>query len=232
MGVRRATGVAGVLAAAWLALWPAPAQAHVAGPPRPDAAYYQTALTAVRPLPPGVTVSVTADGEWAELRNDGAADVVVFGYGGEPYLRISRSGGWRNEVSPTAYLNESLFVDNSALVGTRGPLAPRWARIGDSDSVRWHDHRIHWMGPGRPPAVDADPQHRHLVGAWVIHATAGGRPFTIRGSLSWVGKPAQLLGLPTGVAITLVSIAGGGVLLTGLSVWVLRRRHPATAVAA
>jgi hypothetical protein len=217
------------VATAAVALWPAPAQAHLGSTPLPDSSYYQTTLAGVRPQPPGVTASVTANGEWAELRNDGTADVIVFGYGGEPYLRITRTGVWRNAVSPTAYLNESLFVDNSALVNTRGTVAPSWTKVGAGDSIRWHDHRIHWMGPGRPPPVDADPRRPQLIGDWVIHATAGARPFTINGSLRWIGKPAQVLGLPTGMAITLVSIAGGGVLLTAASAWVLRGLRPGTA---
>jgi hypothetical protein len=206
------------------ALWPAPALAHVGSAPVPDSVYYQTFLTAVRPQPADVAVSVTPDGESVELRNTGAAEVVVFGYGGEPYLRVTRAGVWRNALSPTAYLNDSLFGDNSALAGGAVSAAPAWTRIAGGNSVRWHDHRIHWMGSGRPAAVDKDPGHPHLIGSWVIRATAGPTRFEIVGALRWLGKPAQVLGLPAGVVVTLVSIAVGALLLTAVSLWVRFRR--------
>jgi hypothetical protein len=206
------------VAVAGAALWPSPALAHMSTVPVPDLVYYQTFLTSVHPQPPDVVVSVTPDGESVEVRNGGAAEVVIFGYGGEPYLRIARAGVWRNALSPTTYLNDSLFGDNPALGG--GSVAPSWARIASGNTVRWHDHRIHWMGTGRPPAVDADPAHPHLIGSWVIHAAAGTTRFEITGTLRWLGKPAQVLGLPTGVVVTLVSVAVGGLLLTAVSLWI------------
>jgi hypothetical protein len=67
-----------------------------------------------------------------------------------------------------------------------------WWRSPASDStgtVRWHDHRIHWMGDSRPPPVNADPRKAHHVGTWTVRATDGQRPFDITGQLSSIGKP-------------------------------------------
>jgi hypothetical protein len=226
MRMRRWRALAAAVAVGGAALWPSPALAHVGSVPVPDAAFYQTFLTGLRPQPPGVVVSVTPDGESVELRNTGRAEVVVFGYGGEPYLRITGTGVWRNALSPTTYLNDSLFGDSPALAGGPSSVAPAWTRIATGNSVRWHDHRIHWMGTGRPPAVDKDPGHPHLIGSWVIHAAAGPTRFEIVGALRWLGKPAQVLGLPPGVVITLVSATVGGLLLTVVSLWV-RFHQPA-----
>jgi hypothetical protein len=212
------------VAVAGAALWPTPALAHMGSVPIPDAAYYETFLTAVRPQPADVVVSVTADGESVELRNTGVAEVIVFGYGGEPYLRVTRAGVWRNALSPTTYLNDSLFGDTSAVANQPSSAAPSWTRLAGGDTVRWHDHRIHWMGAGRPAVVDRDPGHPHLIGSWVIHAAAGPTRFEITGALRWLGRPAQVLGLPTGVVVTLVSITIGGLLLTAASLWLRLRR--------
>jgi hypothetical protein len=62
--------------------------------------------------------------------------------------------------------------------------------------------------------VAADPSHRHLIGDWTIPARAGPERFTIRGTLNWIGKPNQMLGMPTGIAVALLLATGIGVLLT------------------
>jgi hypothetical protein len=56
---------------------------------------------------------------------------------------------WQNDLSATGYLNQSLFVDTSALNGKPASAAPTWRRTAPAGTVRWHDHRIHWMGVSR-----------------------------------------------------------------------------------
>ena len=191
-----------------LASWPSAASAHVGGPTASDAPYYQTLMTGISPLPAGVSAQVASNGDWIELTANGPAEVVISGYGGEPYLRIAASGVWQNDLSATTYLNQSLFVDAAALNHTPGSAAPAWRRISQGGTARWHDHRIHWMGVGRPTTVVADPAHPHLIGSWTIPARAGHEPFMIRGTLNWTGKPNQLLGIPTSTAVPLAAAAG------------------------
>jgi hypothetical protein len=219
---RRRVGALAVLLL--VAGWPAPAFGHLAGPPPSDAPYYETALTGIAPQPPGVTARVAANGDWIELTDTGAAEVVVSGYGGEPYLRVTAAGVWQNDLSPTGYLNQSLFVDTAAITGKPASVAPSWRRIGHTGTVRWHDHRIHWMGVSRPPTVAADPTHRHLIGDWLVRGRAGATQFEIRGTLSWIGKPSRVLGMPALIAVALSVVAGAGVLLTVLLVGSARRR--------
>src|SRR3954470_11373394 len=106
-------------------------------------------------------------------------------------------------------------------------MAPSWQQIAQTGTARWHDHRIHWMGRTRPPAVAADPVHPHVVGSWVVHATAGGRPFDIRGSLEWTGKPADARPSPA-MAWLLTVVAGLVVAVVALLIALARssrRRH-------
>ncbi|MFB9236035.1 hypothetical protein ACFFWC_10830 [Plantactinospora siamensis] len=185
----RTVAAAVAAAATTLAGLPGVAAAHPGSQPIPDAAYYRADLAEVVPAPAGVRVRVDPAGEWIELTDGGPAEVIVFGYAREPYLRITSTTVQENQLSQTTYLNRSLFADSVPTAPASGNLAPVWRTIGSAGSVRWHDHRIHWMGQARPPAVDADPRHPHPVGDWTVHATAAGRPFEIHGSLRWLGKP-------------------------------------------
>jgi hypothetical protein len=196
----------------------------------PDTPYYRAEITGVMPTTAGVTARVDPGGEWIEVANAGPATVVVLGYTGEPYLRIASGSADENEASPTTYLNHALFADTvpSEQLGATGP--PTWKQIGATGTARWHDHRIHWMGRDRPPAVAADPTRPHPVGTWAVHATADGMPFDVRGALTWVGKPARS---PSGTSsppwlLTLLAGLTGvvGVLVVAL---VRARRRPAPA---
>jgi hypothetical protein len=148
-----------------LTLGSGPAFAH-GGTTIPDAAYYCTELTAVTPQPAGVSARVDPGGEWVEVTNRGPAVVVVLGYLGEPYLRLGSGGVDENQVSPSTYLNRSLFADSVPSGDQAAGVAPVWRSTGSGASVQWHDHRIHWMGQARPPMVDKDPgapaRERHL----------------------------------------------------------------------
>jgi hypothetical protein len=178
---------------------PGAAAAHGAnGQPIPDAAYYRTELTAGQSLPAGVAARVDPAGEWLELVSTSRTDVVILGYTREPYLRLHSGVVEQNQLSPTTYINRSLFAD-SLPSGEPAKLAPAWHQIGTDGVARWHDHRIHWMGQSRPPMVQSDPTHPHLVGSWTVHATADGTPFTITGTLTWIGKPASGPSLPAWV---------------------------------
>jgi hypothetical protein len=170
-------------------LTPGPASAHVPGQQIPDASFYRTEITDVVPAPAGVTVRVDHGGEWLELANAGAAAVVVLGYTGEPYLRITSNSAEENQLSQTTYLNRTLFADSVPTASAAGNVAPSWRPIGATGKARWHDHRIHWMGRARPPLVAADPTHPHLIGTWTVHAVADTTPFDVHGVLRWTGRP-------------------------------------------
>lgn len=211
---------------------PDAAQAHAGTQPTPDGAYYRTDVSAVTPAPAGVTARVDPGGEWVEVTNAGTTTVIVLGYGGEPYLRITSVEVAENRLSESTYLNRSLFADSVPTGSPGAGVPPMWQATGRTDIARWHDHRIHWMGQSRPPAVAADPRHAHPVGDWVVHATAGGVPFEIRGTLRWIGKPASAdprRPIPEWLLATLEAAGLATVIVLGL---VLGRRHNARAVRA
>jgi hypothetical protein len=222
--------VAGMVAAAATASVQVAAHAHGGSQAIPDAAYYRTELSAVTPSPAGVTARVDPAGEWVELSNAGTATVIVLGYGGEPYLRLTATEVAENALSQTTYLNRSLFADSVPTGSADAGVPPVWRPAGTTGTARWHDHRIHWMGQARPPAVAADPRHAHPVGDWVVHATAGTAPFEIRGSLRWIGKPDSAdprRPIPEWLLVTVEAGALGAVLAVGFAL--TRRRRAAGA---
>jgi hypothetical protein len=211
---------------------PAPAGAHGVGQPVPDASYYRSEMTGgVTPAATGVTARVDPGGEWIELSNAGPATVVVLGYTGEPYLRMTATGAEENELSQTTYLNRALFADSVPMAASTSSVAPAWKQIGATGKARWHDHRIHWMGRDRPPAVASDPTHPHLVGNWTVHATADGAPFEVHGALRWLGKPATAGSTSPVQAWLLTLLAGMAVVVGMLTIALIRarrRRRPVT----
>jgi hypothetical protein len=188
-----------------------PALAHGGGTPIPDAAFYRTEVTTVTPQPASVTVRADPAGDYLELTNTGATPVIVLGYLAEPYLRVTAGGVEENAISPSAYINKSLFADTMPTGGQAADVAPAWHQIATVGKTQWHDHRIHWMGQTPPPAVGADPAHAHPVGTWVVHATADGKPFDIHGTLRWIGKPGSGLSIQTWqiVAANIAALGAG-----------------------
>ena len=80
-------------------------------------------------------------------------------------------------------LNQNLFADISqALLSALQ--TPQRKSVSTTIRVRWHDHRIHWMGGGRPPGVHAHPGKGQLTGRWTVHMTLDGQPVAITGTLS------------------------------------------------
>src|SRR5215210_1450622 len=85
----------------------APAAAHGGGSFTSD---YRTTLTAVSPDDPALDVSIVDVDGTLELTWGGASELVVVGYEGEPYLRVTAAGVDRNVRSPATYLNEDRYA--------------------------------------------------------------------------------------------------------------------------
>ncbi len=183
-----------------------PASAHtVAGQ---GATNYRSRLTGVSPALPGLQVSVVNLGSNLRVTWTGAEELTIFGYQGEPYLRIGPDGVYRNRLSPATYLNvtRSLgaippFADAKA--------APDWVKLSGGRTVLWHDHRIHWMGGPTPPQIAAAPGSFHHVVTWTVKMTAGQTPAVVTGTLDWVPgtSPWPWLGLI--VALTAIGVIAG-----------------------
>ena len=80
---------------------PVPAAAHIVGTGG-SPTNYRTTVTAIRPAVPAVAVTVGLGGKWVRVTNQGAAEIGVVGYRGEPFLRLSQNRVQVNELSSTA----------------------------------------------------------------------------------------------------------------------------------
>ena len=95
MTTARAVSAASCMLTAILATWWAatPVMAH--GPSLPDSSHYRSAITAIQPAVPGLTLAVTKAGESITLTNHTGMTVVVIGYVGEAYCGLPRPGSTR-----------------------------------------------------------------------------------------------------------------------------------------
>jgi hypothetical protein len=202
----RALGVALAVSA----VLAAPAFAHKGNPN-----YESRVLSA----PAGVTVDVLNRDDRLELQNRGRTTVLIRGYEGEPYARIRPNGEVEvNTRSPATYLNEDRYAGVKVPASANADAPPAWKRLDGSGRFEWHDHRMHWMGKGRPDKVE-DPGKKTKIFDWKVAVDTGGNPGLLRGDLYWIPKDDG--GPPTGAigAFVALLLAAAGLVL------VVRRRR-------
>lgn len=102
---------------------------------------------------------------------------------------------------------DKLYVRN--WTRTRVVVAGHVIKAGRTAS--WHDHRIGWFHHQEPAVVRRDPDQQHLIRAWHIPGTAGGKHFVIRGLLGYAPPPRQ----PDDDGWILPAALGAGVLAVG-----------------
>lgn len=189
LGLAIVVGV--VLGVVLVGVTAAPAAAHGVGGVEPT--NYRTLVDPIVPRVPGLAVRPVDLGTRLELTNDGTTEVVVLGYDGEPYLRVGPRGVFENVRSPATYLNRTLRLDEASepVPPIADPDAePRWRRVDDGRTARWHDHRAHWMGRADPPAVRRTPDREQLVQAFEIELRQGSTPIAVAGEVRWVPGPS------------------------------------------
>lgn len=200
------------MALATAGLWPAAVSAHQGNPD------YRSEVTAIAPGrdAPGIEAEIVNFDDSVVLRNDSGKTVLVKGYDGEPFARISADG--RVEVnlnSPSFYLNQDRYAEVDIPARADADKAPDWKEVDRSGQFAWHDHRSHYMGKNTPPQV-TDRSVTTKIFDYSIPIGVGGDPARIKGTLSWVGSDS---GFPV------APFAGLGVLvLLGLG-WLLYRRN-------
>jgi hypothetical protein len=179
----RRIGISVVMGLAVLLVTASPASAHtVSGQ---GATNYRSRLLKVSPAVDGLKVVVVNLGSDLQVTWTGPTQLTIYGYQGEPYLRIGPDGVFRNRLSPATYLNATRSL------GAIPPFAdakapPDWVRLSGGRTVIWHDHRIHWMGGPTPGPVAAAPGSFHHVVTWTVHMSEGGTPIAVTGTLDWV----------------------------------------------
>ena len=184
-----------------------PAGAHGVAGIQPS--NFATRVLAVVPAAPGIHVQADDLGNKLQLDNHTGRDVVVLGYDDEPYLRVGPAGVFENVRSPAVYLNRTR-TGNVPVPASADPHAPpQWHQTGVGTTVRWHDHRAHWLAATNPPQVQRDPGSRHLVQRWTVTLVADRTRIQVHGDVVWVPGPSPWIWLAValGFALAVVVLA-------------------------
>jgi len=96
--------------------------------------------------------------------------------------------------------------EDVVVIGYRG--GPRLT-AAPGETVRWHDHRAHWMGTSDPPVVRDDHSTSHVVQRFDIELRVGDGTTTVHGDVIWIPPPSGVPWLLGSLALAL--------LVTGLS---------------
>jgi len=196
-----------VLGTGFLVLDAQPAAAHGLVGTQPT--NYASRVLSVTPAITGLHVAVRDLGNRIEVRNDTRFDVVVLGYSGEPYLRVGPDGVYENRRSPSVFLNRTATIVADAPASFSATATPVWRRIGGGRVVRWHDHRVHWMGASEPPLVAQSPGETHLVSDWFVTLEYQGQTVRVSGDLRWVPGPSAAPPLALALLVALLVTALG-----------------------
>jgi hypothetical protein len=202
----RRIAVAGALGFVALVLGAAPAGAHSVG--GVDASNYRTRVRAVTPNVDGIAVRAVDLGDRLQLSNTTEHDVIVVGYDEEPYLRVGPRGVFENQRSPATFLNRSRRNPAPAPASADPEAPPEWRRISDGSTVRWHDHRAHWMGDRDPPIVERARGDEHLIQRFEIPLQTNGETLRVRGDVWWIPGPSPWPWIAVAVGLAVAVVIG------------------------
>ncbi len=197
------------------ALLPTSALAHEGNP------NYRSVIDAVEPRIPGVELQILNYDDSFELTNRSQQTIVMQGYDGEDYLRFEPDGTVEvNRNSAALYINDERDGSGTVPPNAKRSAAPDWKVIDKTGRYVWHDHRIHYMGTGRPPAIK-DPTVKAKAYDWKVPFKVGDRAAVVRGSLFWVPED-RAGGASVGAFVGLGVLALVG---AGAAIVVRRRRR-------
>lgn len=161
----------------------------------------------------GLSWRAFAGDELLEVVNTTDRRLVVFGADGAPMLRIGPDGVFENAEAPPPSADEGHRgaagpgadaigrdrggqqpeAEASAPSTAEQPSAergagasPDWRRVAGGQRYAWHDHRIHWDGPGLPAGVRAEPGRAQAVADWAVPYRLAGDRAVVTGELRWV----------------------------------------------
>jgi hypothetical protein len=122
-----------------------------------DSSDYRIEITGYDGDAAGFEIRPVELGNRMELVRTSAKEVQIRGYEGEPYIRLDATGVYENVNSPAHYLNLDRFSRMLAPSTATATADPTWVRLDGGSSVRWHDHRTHWMSPTPRQDVTDNP---------------------------------------------------------------------------
>ncbi len=175
---------------------------------------YRSTITGIEPDVDGITLEVFGGDAFLVLTVEPGVEVLVHGYAHDPadgvvdpYLRFDADGTvWANRRSPARWQNEDRYAATE-VPDFVDPNAPAdWEQVGDGGTYAWHDHRIHWMSPDLPPAVDPDGGVQDVFGREApVPMQVDGVPVEAFVRLEWIPPSSPL----PWVAIALVVAVAG-----------------------
>ena len=166
---------------------------------------YRIEVTGYEGDPTGIDVHPVELGNRMELVRTTAKDVEIVGYDGEPYIRLGEDGVFENHNSPSYYTNLDRFARTVTPTTATDTATPDWVKLSDGNSVRWHDHRTHWMDPTPRADVRADPGvERVIFPANRVDLVVDGKKVTAIVKVTWLPPPSRIAWL---VATTIAACA-------------------------
>jgi hypothetical protein len=221
--VKRQVFGAALVAAAVLA----PAQTAFAhGGNGGDSSDYRIEITGIDGNAQGFEVRSVELGNRMELTRTTAKEVQILGYEGEPYLRLDAQGVFENVNSPAHYVNQDRYSRTLPPASANAQATPKWTKLSNGTSVRWHDHRTHWMSPTPRQDVVANPDVERLISADRVVLSVDGAKVAVIVQVTWLPPPSRIGWLVA------TSLLGCAVLSALVLVPAMRRLVPAIAVLA
>ena len=175
----------------------------------------------------GIEVHPVELGNRMELVRTTAQEVQILGYDGEPYIRLDDGGVFENINSPAHYINLDRFARTPIPATATATAEPDWVKLSDDTSVRWHDHRTHWMDPTPRQDVRDNPDvERVIFPANRVELLVDGRSVAAVVKVTWLPPPSRM----TWLIIT--SLVACALLAALVLVPTLRRFVPTLAMVA
>ena len=173
----------------------APPAAAFADPAQPGNT--ESVVESVEPASDVVRVDIVGGDAFVRVRVERGHTFEMAGYYDEPFVRIADDGTVSvNESSDTFRISKSRYGAGTTLDGGGTTTkAESWTVVASNGTYLWHDHRVHWMSPAAPQAID----DRGLVQQWTIPVTIDGQATIVSGSLYLRDAPGSwwwLLAVP------------------------------------
>jgi len=141
----------------------------------------------------GVTVRPVELGNRMELVRTTSAEVQILGYEGEPYLRLGNDGVFENINSPAHYVNLDRYSRTPVPATATATATPNWVKLSDGNSVRWHDHRTHWMDTTPRQDVRDNPNvERVIFDANRVDLLVDGKRAAAIVRVTWLPPPSRM----------------------------------------
>jgi hypothetical protein len=185
----------------WLTAGASPAEAHTVGP------QLLSRFDAISPPAPGVSYQILSTGAapYVTVAVSGNHTFQIFGWLGEPFIKIGPDGVQINRNSPSV---EFMITDPTKVLALPAVTTqqPRWETVSTGTVYHYYERRAEWPHIGQPEEAQAIGR-KAIVYRFRIPASYDGRPAAILGHVTWVPSPINfeipLLFLPIIVVILL-----------------------------